>query len=460
MKWLMRFSVVVLALALLPAAGGFERLSPLHVATAHAQQDRPQRKTLLELLFGGALQRQRATRPAATAPSTARRVRVQPVQPVGRSAAAAAPAAVATPEVTKNEDAAKILVIGDFMASQLSEGLAEMFAENPAVVMVDRAVSLSGLVRDDVHDWPKTAGGIIDEVEPIAVVVLVGMNDRQQIRASTGRFDKLEDGWKTEYRRRADELARAVREKGRPLIWMGLPPVSKGSMNNDYLVFNEMYRAIAATYGGTFVDVWDGFMSSDGQYSRSGPDINGQIVALRRSDGINMTLAGKVKLGFYAEKAIKRVTGFGKDALVSSLGPLIDSGFSDQPEYDPVTSGRTVVVALGSPAADGGNVLEGEAGFLTASDARQSNSFELVAEGLPAQPREGRIDSSWGKPAFDLGRTEIGEPVLASMRGASFQSVFDVPAVLAEDGAAAEGETGQGADPAAGIIVTTPRSTQ
>ena len=39
------------------------------------------------------------------------------------------------------------------------------------------------MVRDDVKDWPADIAGMIDEIKPIAVVALVGMNDRQLIRS-------------------------------------------------------------------------------------------------------------------------------------------------------------------------------------------------------------------------------------------------------------------------------------
>ena len=90
-----------------------------------------------------------------------------------------------------------------------------------------------------------------------------------------------------------------------PMIWVGLPPVSKGNMNTDYLKFNEIYRQTVEAYGGVYVNVWDGFVDTEGRYVRAGPDVNGQIVALRRADGINMTQAGYDKLAFFAEKAVK-----------------------------------------------------------------------------------------------------------------------------------------------------------
>ena len=61
--------------------------------------------------------------------------------------------------------------------------------------------------------------------------------------------------------------------------------------------------------GGTFVDVWDGFVDEAGKFVITGSDVNGQQVRLRGSDGINLTKAGKRKLAFYAEKDIRKILG-------------------------------------------------------------------------------------------------------------------------------------------------------
>ena len=446
-----RYFIVFLAVALVGFA--LPQPMPFGVEQAQAQQTQGKRKNLFELLFGKALKQQRDRRERAAAQRAAKQQARQTDtnrverQTTARStstgsrqttAVAAAPAVKA---VEKNEDAVKVLVIGDFMAGQLASGLERMFAENPGLVTVDKSVALSGIVRDDVQDWPSTIGGIIDETKPIIVVALVGMNDRQQMRTQAGRVPKLSDAWQAEYKKRVDGLTEAVRNKRLPLIWVGLPPVSKSSMNADYLVLNEYYRTAVESAGGAFVDIWQGFVDEEGRYVRSGPDINGQIVSLRRADGINMTASGDEKLAFFTEKAIKRMTGFGKEALVSSLVSVgLPEGFK-QDQYDPAGTGKTVVIALGNPAADGGNALEGGEGFLTASDARQSTSFELVAKGLGTQPKDGRIDSEWGNPSFSLPKGETPEPVLANIRGISLKSYLDdLP--VPEDGEAATADDG------------------
>lgn len=428
-----RFAVLLSFLAVLSFV--MPEISPIHATDSYAQSQnvKPKRKNLLELLFGGAArkkkQRQKAKN-AATSRAKVVKVRRNNSNQSARKAVTAAPAVVA---VEKAEDASKILVVGDFMADQLAQGLERSFAQNPGLIIVNSAVGLSGMVRDDVRDWPGTINEMIDQEKPVAVIALVGMNDRQQLRTAEGKFAKLSDEWVKIYEKRTDKLARNVREKRVPMIWVGLPPVSRNKMNADYLRFNEIYRKTVETYGGEYVDVWDGFVDTEGRYFRSGPNVDGQIVTLRRSDGINMTGHGQDKLAFYVEKAVKKVTGFSKDALVSSLGSLSDYSTSSEPQYDPAGTGKTVVIALGGPAVDGGTVLEGDTDFLRASDAKQSVSFELVSKGLTAQPHKGRVDAGWGIPSFALAQDETAEPVLANMRGINLKAYLDGLPPLAED---------------------------
>ena len=92
----------------------------------------------------------------------------------------------------KSKNAAKILVVGDFLGNSTAKGLVKLYAANPNIVVVNKANSSSGLVRDDVVDWPTVVPALIEEHKPIAVVALVGMNDRQQMRLSTGRVEKIQ----------------------------------------------------------------------------------------------------------------------------------------------------------------------------------------------------------------------------------------------------------------------------
>ena len=377
--------------------------------SAHAQQKK--RKTLFDVLFKRRkkkrAERKAKTRPTAELPgvrvklnkkSNRKKLKRRTAKRAIRSGTNARKPSVT---VVKKETAAKILVVGDFIASALAKGLTRQYADNASIIIVNRGRANSGIVRNDVIDWPVVIPALIEEEKPIAVIALVGMNDRQQMRLETGRVDKLTDAWTAEYKNRITRIATSGASAKVPLLWVGLPPVKFTKMNKDYLVFNEMYRSISETIGGSFVDVWDGFTNAEGKYVSAGPDINGQIVRLRGSKGINMTRAGRRKLAFFADKALRKlgIVGDAEDFVYASVG-TINPGVAEPgvPEYNPAQSGKTVVLPLSSPALDGGDALEGETDFLKSEDGKGSVSYELVSNGNLNKPQPGRIDANWGVP--------------------------------------------------------------
>ncbi len=398
-------SIPVLNIALGPIIG---------VEQAQAQQKK-KRKTLFDVLFKRRKKKtkikvikppQKATTVKAVKKKTTKR---KTERTVG-AAAAAKPAVIAV----KNENAAKILVVGDFLAGGMGRELEKLYASNPNVVVVNKTDPSSGIVRDDVINWPEYIPTLIDEYKPVAIVALLGMNDRQKLWTVEGKPEKLSEAWLAEYNNRVGKIASIGFSQKIPLVWVGLPPVRSGRMNADYLVFNEIYRTkVAAVGGGEYVDIWDGFTNEEGKFVSAGPDINGQIVRLRGSKGINMTRAGRAKLAFFADKALQKIGVIGNpDGFnYASLG-TINPGIAQPnvPEYDPIGTGKTVVIPLGSPALDGGDILEGEKNIVSASENETSDSYRLVQKGEVNLPRAGRIDASWGKPKEDA---PIVQPVEA-----------------------------------------------
>jgi hypothetical protein len=61
----------------------------------------------------------------------------------------------------------------------------------------------------------------------------------------------------------------------------------------------------ACSNGAEFVDIYERFTSEDGGYTSRGPDLNGQTVTMRKSDGIHFSSAGSDKLAFYINQAMK-----------------------------------------------------------------------------------------------------------------------------------------------------------
>ena len=342
--------------------------------------------------------RKRATRKArpqrgktrrATTRRQAAKTRSKPRKRVLRSRDAATVAEPAAP-VEKSENAKIALVVGDFLAHALAEGLEEAFADLPGVRVVKASKPSSGLVRDDHFDWPEQLPALLEEHDPAVVLLTLGGNDGQPIRGEEGTLAKGTPEWTEAYRARAAEVAKVVTGSGRPLVWVGAPPFRQRRLNADMVDLNRHFEAAARTVGAAYVDVWDGFTDQNGAFVRSGPDVEGRAVRLRTKDGLNFTNAGQRKLAFFAEKDVRRLLGsavvtdfgtIGADSLVPLGGDLLDA---------PLQPTSLPPIALNDPLLDGADALLGDPAAAAPSGAPSVNP-SLVP--LETGPPPDRVDS-------------------------------------------------------------------
>jgi hypothetical protein len=365
-------------------------------APAYAQERRP--RTIFGLLFGG---NDRSESREAKQPTRTR-----------ASSATGSPNVVRVPEpdaVEKLENARVVLVVGDFLADGLAEGLVSSYAQSPGVRVVVSASGSSGLVRDDYYNWPDQIGPLIEEHKPAIVMVMLGSNDRQQLLVDGVREKVRSEGWTREYAKRVESIAKAVRQRGLPLFWVGLPSFKSSSMTADMLAFNDIYRAAVEEAGGEFIDIWDGFVDENGAFSSVGPDMNGQRVRLRGSDGINLTRAGKRKIAFYAERPLNRLLGSAAGAGIASLGEQDFTPLDIQPQDIPDIT-RTGPVALGGAELDGGDALLGATRIRQPREARTPGE-KLSLEGIAPPAKSGRADDFSAPPyaAVPAGPTDPNE---------------------------------------------------
>lgn len=370
-----RLSRIVLALTLafavaVPDSGAFA-------------QERQERRTLLQLLFG-----------------TPKRVEEPPPQkrtPRRRKPAAESVTTIntltnaPTGPVQKVENARKILVIGDFFAGGIADGLQEAFEQSPGVVVEGRSNGSSGLVRADYYDWQAQFPQLLDELKPALAVVQLGANDRQQMTVAGEKVDFRSEPWTREYESRIAALIRVAVERRIPLLWVGIPPFQSPKLSSDAITLNGIFRANVEKAGGEFIDIWEGFVDQDGRFVVTGSDIKGQQVRLRGSDGINMTAAGKRKMAFYIEKSARRHLGeMASPDLVrldaSNLPALVSLPPS---EMKIITS--TPPIDVSDPNLDGGSALLGGAPLTTISAIPTARDM-LVQKGEAGTPPPGRID--------------------------------------------------------------------
>ncbi|MEP6567019.1 MAG: DUF459 domain-containing protein [Mesorhizobium sp.] len=390
-----RMPILILAIAVLAVATA----STFHTP-AMAQQQQNRGWSLRDLLF----------------PRRSERVEppldIQKPRPKARKKAPRPPAEPAIPVVDKTADARVVLVVGDFMAAGLAEGLDTAFAENPGVRIVVRSNGSSGFVRDDFYNWPEQIKALIEAEKPAAVVVMLGSNDRQQMRVNDVREQPRSENWTKEYARRTDALGKAIASTKVPFLWVGMPAFRVSKMTSDMLAFNDIYHSAAESGGGEFVDVWDGFVDENGAFVTTGPDINGQAVRLRSDDGINVSKAGKRKLAFYTEKPLMKILGLTAPAgVVTASAPAGAPVEAPSPVAAPIVVDRTVPMLLSDPALDGGSELLGAAPP-TKADVNLPGE-KLVIEGKAPAASPGRADDFSWPPKAQPATAAAGETTTA-----------------------------------------------
>ena len=272
------------------------------------------------------------------------------------------------------------------------KGLAAAYAQNPGIKIIDRSNGSSGFVRADFHDWPAEIKTLIETEKPAAVVVMIGANDRQQMKIGDVREQPLSDAWTKQYEARTDAFAAAIKERGLPFVWVGLPAFKSAKVSSDLIALNDIYAKSAENSGGAFVDIWDGFVDENGAFVMNGPDMNGQPVRLRGSDGISLSKPGKRKVAFYVEKPLNKLLGSETVPSTGLAGPA--AGGSGPAAPVNLFVDRTAPMSINDPELDGGQILLGVKSTprLTVRTAGE----RLAIEGIAPASTHGRADDFGG----------------------------------------------------------------
>jgi hypothetical protein len=326
-------------------------------------------------------------------------------EPRRRITPAAPRAAQVKPKV---EPSTFLVVFGDNLAEQMSSGLEDAYDEKPEIEVVDETKADTGLVRADVHDWPKHIQDYLNGNPKItAAIVMLGANDRQAIREGETSIDPLSDRWRELYRDRVDAALRPLVDKHIPFVWVGAPPMKNEKASTDLIAINEILRERVTKAGGVYVDVWPGFVNDENRYAATGPDVEGQTAKLRLNDGVQFTTAGARKAAHFVVTELKRIiddkaTGAAVAALPKTPEiPAPEAQPGATPAAAPEPAAPAPVVKPPRPIA--GPVLPltkpetSPGGALMSSRPKLDGDAAPIAEralrdGVPPDPKPGRAD--------------------------------------------------------------------
>jgi hypothetical protein len=348
-------------------------------------------RTLFEVLFGR--DDEPTPPPAAAQPQP----RPQPA-PAPQPARQPAPQPVAVPEVEKSESARRIMVMGDSLAVDLARALERLYVNNPEIAVIDSAVGSSGFVRDDFFDWNEAIEDEIIADSFDVAVIAIGINDRQALNGA----EALSEGWRNAYRERLNGFLGDLGAAGKQVVWIELPPMEQPSYGAAMAQISSIHKAAVGAGGGEWVETYDRYLGENGGYSADGPDLNGNIVAMRKGDGIHFSAAGADKVAFYIDRALaaggSRVSLSGSTSEVADLLAGTDAASMIRPPFQGLEQMRLVEMA--SLVQDLGGVAQRAGGLIVArTPTADARGFAL--EDMLEAPA-GRVD------AFGLGRMAGG----------------------------------------------------
>jgi len=164
---------IVAVLSMLPIAAGAQSFDERYPSTQRGRRPQAQpRGSFFFPYFEG----ERGGTYAPYVPST------RPREPVDSTKAPSPRKPETTPTRT-------VLVIGDSFADWLGYGLEETFADSPETGVIRKIKSGSGLVhyegRSETVEWSHAVKELLATEKPSAIVIMLGLNDRQPVRERT-----------------------------------------------------------------------------------------------------------------------------------------------------------------------------------------------------------------------------------------------------------------------------------
>jgi hypothetical protein len=362
----------------------------------HLFAPRDQRPRIITIPQGQRPAAPRAVRPTETLRPPRDQASAPPAAPA-TDPAAPAPAAPSGPTTF-------VLVMGDNLAEWLAYGLEEAFEDVPELGVVDKTRLSSGLTRPEFHDWVRAVPETLAGQEKVDfIVMMLGSNDRQSIRVERESVDPDNERWRGLYAERVDQVMQAMKARGVPVYWVGVPPLRGQRTSAHMQLLNAIYKERAERNGVSFVDVWNGFIDEHGAYTQFGPDFAGQVRRLRTADGVHFTVAGARKLALFLEQDLRR-------DLLGRITPALPSGGTDpagQPQaalpdapvpVAPRPAAGPVLTLHGTPTLPAGVApappAAGPAQLAGAAGARPPAGIaaSVLVRGEAPPPVAGRID--------------------------------------------------------------------
>ncbi len=207
--------------------------------------------------------------------------------------------ALACREPLDPDNPLRIWIGGDSLAGSLGPALGELTADTGVAQPTYDYRTSSGLSSPGFFDWPERAIDEMERVDPEIVVFIIGANDSGYVRSTPLAADG-EPAWRASYALLVNEMLNIFAVGGRPVYWVGSPTLRDEEKNADVEQINDVAREVVEQRDDTtYVDAFELFADSNGEYTPTLPGTDGKDVRVRTPDGIHFSTAGGDLLAEY-----------------------------------------------------------------------------------------------------------------------------------------------------------------
>lgn len=194
----------------------------------------------------------------------------------------------------------KILLIGDSIGNNLGYGMLGQLGSAKTLKFSLHAKPSTGLSNSWYYNWESKLKTFLRNEKPNLVIVLMGANDRQNIKLGSTVYTYGTAAWKAVYSRSVARMTKLATDSGAYLMWFGMPICKPYNYNQGMSLISGLYKAqVPKNTGARFVDVHKLTADSRGNYTQY-LTVNGSRKMVRGEDGIHFTSAGQGVLGTYA----------------------------------------------------------------------------------------------------------------------------------------------------------------
>jgi uncharacterized protein len=294
----------------------------------------------------------------------------------------------------------RILVIGDQMAGGMGAGISRMAENDDNIQVTNRFNEISGLVRPEIYDWAQAIPKMVEGKDFTTVFVLMGLNDRRDMRNGDLVLKFASPEWIAAYKQRVDGVIDALTSQHIKVYWMGEPPMGDPALDGDMQLLTSYQKERVEAKGGIFIDLRTPFLGPDGKYSDRGPDDTGADRRLRESDGVTFFKMGNNRLGQIALTTLKSgvaPAAAAPTAPSASPVPVASIDAHETPIFGQqdangasIAQGSTALVA--AVAVDSAVLQANQSSSIGIGAAPGSSAETLFTTGLAAPAPTGRFD--------------------------------------------------------------------